>query len=150
MYKLNIVSKEDKELFRDYFNKYLCELSQYDKNIEFNENVPVYEYFDYYFIDDDRYPFWLYKNNDLIGIALVRKVDDNYFEISEFTIFENYRKDNNSLNSASLLVDYFDGDFCFSTDLNNIIAVKFWDKFSKKYNHTITVDNYRKEWVINK
>jgi hypothetical protein len=47
-----------------------------------------------------------------------------------------------------LILENFDGNFIFSTDLNNIIAVKFWNKFTKKYNGIFEDADGRREWKI--
>lgn len=150
MHDIRIVSLRDKKDYREYFNNYLTELSKYDKSIEFDEKgLPKYKYFDYYFKDDDRYPYWLYLNNEIAGIAMVRELGDEKYEIAEFGVIEDYRGNNNALSFAKLLLDNFMGDFVFSTDLINIRAVKFWDKFVKNYTNTNFFDqDGRREWSI--
>ena len=73
MHNLKIVSLRDKREYRDYFNEYLKELSKYDLTIEFDEKgTPKYKYFDYYFKDDDRYPYWLCLKDEIVGLAMIR------------------------------------------------------------------------------
>lgn len=150
MYDIRIVSLRDKREYREYFNSYLVELSQYDKSIEFDEKgTPKYKYFDYYFKDDDRYPYWLYLNNEIAGIAMIREFEKEEYEIAEFCVLEEYRGNNNAISLASLLLDNFSGNFIFSTDLANVRAVKFWDKFVSKYKNTNYYDkDGRREWSI--
>jgi predicted acetyltransferase len=149
MHNLKIVSLRDKREYRDYFNEYLKELSKYDLTIEFDEKgTPKYKYFDYYFKDDDRYPYWLCLKDEIVGLAMIRELEDEEYEIAEFTVFKEYRGNDNAINFASLILENFNGNFIFSTDLNNIIAVKFWNKFTKKYNGIFEDADGRREWKI--
>mgnify|MGYP004629308509 FL=1 len=58
MRKIKIISIEDKESIRKHFYDYLKELSEFDPAIKFDNNgIPIYNWFDYYWTDKDRYPY---------------------------------------------------------------------------------------------
>lgn len=149
MKNLQIVRKNKKEEMRNYLNEYLIELKEFDDTIKFNKKgEPIYKYFDDYFIDKDRYPIYFIIDNNIAGIALVRELEIGY-EIAEFYVLKEYRKEGNSLIFIKMIFDLFDGDFSFSTRLENKIAIKFWDKVSSEYHDVeIKQDDDYKEWRI--
>ena len=126
----------EKEEMRGYFYKYLKELALFDKHIKFDEfNNPIYKYFPDYWQDNSRYPFYFLIDEKVAGIALFRKIKNKHYQIAEFYVLPEFRNNNNALEFATILVNLFDGVIEFSTVKNNIRAVKFWDKFSMKFNN---------------
>lgn len=56
MRKIQIISIEDKETIREYFYDYLKGLSEFNPTIKFDNNgtqigTPIYDWFDYYWIE---------------------------------------------------------------------------------------------------
>lgn len=151
MKQIQIVNLSEKEHFRNLFYEYLMELSQFDKDILFDINgTPIYKWFDAYFVDKDRYPFYFKIDNKIAGIAMIRILNDNKFEIAEFYVCKNFRGNGNAIWFADELLKLFDGNFEFSTKLANIRAVKFWNKFSARYNHKNFNDEQCSNWIIYK
>ena len=73
MRKIRIVSYEEKDIMKEMLNNYLLELSTFEANVKFDENgVPIYKWFNNYWTDYGRYPFFLLINNEIAGIAMVR------------------------------------------------------------------------------
>ena len=140
----------EKETMRGYLYKYLKELSVFDKSIKFDEfNNPVYKYFSAYWQDDDRYPFYFLVDEQIAGIALVRKIKNKHYQIAEFYTLPQYRKNNNSLYFAASLVDLFEGVIEFSCIKINVKAVKFWSKFASRFNNPkMEEDKERITWFI--
>ena len=149
MKSLQIVRNNKKEEMRNYLNEYLIELKEFDDTIKFNKKgEPIYKYFDDYFIDKDRYPIYFIIDNNIAGIALVRELEIGY-EIAEFYVLKEYRRDGNALVFINMIFNLFDGDFSFSTRLENKRAIKFWDKVSSDYRDVkISQDDNYKEWRI--
>lgn len=150
MRKIQIASITDKENIRKYFYEYLVELSEFDPNVKFdNTSTPIYNWFDCYWTDKERYPLLLSINNKFAGLALLREVGTKQYEIAEFFVLPEYRKDNNAIEFATLVTNLFDGQFEFSTRIENKRAIKFWDKFAQRFNgsNTFVEDNY-KNWNI--
>ena len=149
MKSLQIVRNNKKEEMRNYLNEYLIELKEFDDTIKFNKKgEPIYKYFDDYFIDKDRYPIYFIIDNNISGIALVRELEIGY-EIAEFYVLKEYRRDGNALVFINMIFNLFDGDFSFSTRLENKRAIKFWDKVSSDYRDVkISQDDNYKEWRI--
>ena len=87
MRKIQIVPFSKSEEMRKYFYEYLTELSQFDPNIKFNEKgIPIYQWFDYYWKEKERYPMYFMVNNQVAGLALVRELEDMVYEVAEFYI----------------------------------------------------------------
>ena len=133
MKTIQTILKKDKTRIRTQFNNYLTELSEFDPTITFVDGVLQYRWFDYYWIDDDRFPFELIIDGIRAGFAFVRKLSDTNHEIAEFYVEPNFRGGGNALWFASELVKKFGGTFEFSTRIENVRAIKFWDKFCKNY-----------------
>ena len=150
MRKIQIISIEDKETIREYFYDYLKELSEFDPTIKFDNNgTPIYNWFDYYWIDKDRYPFLLSIDNKFAGFALLREVGIKQYEIAEFYVIPKYRKDNNTIWFATQITNSFESKFVFSTRVENTRAIRFWDKFVThfEYKHSFIEESY-KTWEI--
>lgn len=150
MRKIQIISTEDKDIIKKYFYGYLKELSEFDPTVKFDNNgIPVYNWFDCYWTDKDRFPFLLSVDNKFAGLALFRKIGAKQYEITEFYVIPEFRKDNNAIWFATQISNCFDGNFSFSTRIENKRAIKFWDKFATQfnYNDSFIEDDY-KNWEI--
>lgn len=152
MRKIQIVSKAKAGEMKKIFNEYLLEISQFDKNIKFDEQgAPIYNWFDCYWQEGSRFPFYLIVDDKIAGLALVREEGNQFYEIGEFYVLPEFRKKENALWFASAIVDMFDGDFEFSTDRANERAVNFWDKFSKQFSGNFAINSgSRRSWTIKK
>ena len=118
MRKIQIVPIGRKEEFRKYFYEYLTELSQFDPDIEFLENgTPIYNWFDCYWEDKDRFPLFLVVNETVAGISMIREMDDRHYDIAEFYVCPEFRKDGNAIWFATEITNLFDGQFDFQPDL---------------------------------
>lgn len=59
MKKIQTVPLSRMEEMRKYFYEYLIELSEFDPDIKFDDKgVPIYNWFDCYWDDKDRFPFY--------------------------------------------------------------------------------------------
>ena len=147
---IQIVPALKKEIMRVHFYDYLTELSEFDPDIKFDENhVPIYNWFDCYWEDKDRFPIFFWENNKLAGLAMIRELDNMVYDIAEFYVIPEYRKNGNAMWFALELTKLFDGEFCFSTRFTNPRAIKFWDKFSKCFDDFgYTDDEIWRNWSI--
>jgi predicted acetyltransferase len=152
MKKIQIVSSQKMEEMRKYFYEYLIELSEFDKDIKFDENnIPIYKWFNCYWEDKDRYPLYLIVDDVIAGFALIREMNNMSYDFAEFYILPEYRKDNNALWFALEITNLFPGEFTFSTRFTNPRAIKFWSKFAKIFesNEYVDDDTWR-NWTIRK
>lgn len=150
MRNIQIAPFRQKELLRKIFQEYLHELSKYDDSLVLGNNGEfIYDWFDYYFIEKERYPLFLTIDNEIAGFALVRELNFVKYELAEFYICPNYRKNGNGLWFANQIFEMFGGEFNLFTRIENESAVRFWDKISKMYEICKTqIDGNWKSWGI--
>lgn len=150
MKNIQIVSINEKESLRKYFFEYLIELSRFDPTIIMDEQgTPIYNWYDCYWEEKGRYPFLLNIDNQFAGLALVRELEPEHYEIAEFYVLPKFRKDNNAIDFAAQITELFDGRFSFSTRSENLRAVKFWNKFVLRFSHSgSSVDENYTKWFI--
>lgn len=134
MKRIEIVSKDKRVEMKKYLDAYLKEISKYDDTIVFDKKGnPEYKYFKYYFTDEGRYPIYFYVDEKIAGIALVREVAAYSYEIAEFYVFPEFRKDGNALDFANMINMKFLGNLRFSTRKENFKAVRFWERFVNQF-----------------
>lgn len=140
------------EKMRKLLNEYLKELSQFDPEIQFGDKgTPIYKWFDCYWTDKDRFPLYLVIENEIAGFALVRELGNMSYEIAEFYVCPNFRKDNNAIWFATEITNLFDGEFAFSTRFTNHRAIRFWSKFVSQFeDNCFSDDDSWRKWTIRK
>lgn len=152
MRKIQIVPSSKMEEMRKYFYNYLIELSEFDPDIKFDEqSVPIYNWFDCYWVDKDRFPLFLIIGDKIAGLAMIRELDNMLYDIAEFYIVPEYRKDGNAIWFATEITNLFEGEFVFSTRFTNIRAIKFWGKFANLFqSNSFYDDEHWRNWTIRK
>lgn len=152
MRKIQIVPLSKMEEMRKYFYEYLVELSEFDPDIKFDEKgVPIYKWYDCYWDDKDRFPFYLVVDNTIAGLAMIRELDNMLYDIAEFYVCPEFRKDGNAIWFATELTNLFEGEFVFSTRFTNPRAIRFWDKFAKLFeSNEYSDDEIWRSWTIRK
>ena len=152
MKKIQIVPLSKMEEMRKYFYEYLLELSEFDPDIKFDEKgTPIYNWYECYWKDKERYPFYLIIDNEIAGIAMIRELDNMLYDIAEFYVCPKFRKDGNAIWFALQLTELFDGQFVFSTRFTNPRAIKFWAKFAKSFEcNEYFDDKIWRNWTIRK
>ena len=152
MRKMQIVPLSRMEEMRKYLNEYLTELAEFDPDIEFDEKgVPIYKWFDCYWDDKDRFPIYFMVDEKIAGMAMIRELDNMLYEIAEFYICPEYRKDGNAIWFATEITNLFEGQFVFSTRFTNPRAIKFWGKFANLFeSNEYTDDEIWRNWTIRK
>lgn len=149
MEKISIVGKEENNELKKLLDEYLVEIAKFDNGVKFNKKgEPVYKWFDLYFKDKDRFPFYYIIDGGIAGFALVRELENKKYEIAEFCILDGFRGNGNASKFAKMLCDYFDGQMEFSTNLKNQNAVKFWSKFVKGFEYKEFDEGERRNWII--
>lgn len=140
----------EKEEMRGYFYNYLKELSEFDKNIKFDEfNNPIYKHFSAYWQESSRYPFYFLVDEKIAGIALFRKLKNKRYQIAEFYVLPQYRKNNNALEFAIALVNLFEGIIEFSCLKYNKKGIRFWSEFASRFNNPkVEEDKEKITWFI--
>ena len=150
MVSVKIVSKNNKNEMFDIFNDYMHELSEFDKTIRFDSyNNVIYQWFDAYFEEKERYPFYYMINDNIVSMAMVREMENMSYEIAEFYVKPEYRGNGVAMNFADAVVNMFMGRIYISTLYDNARAIRFWDKVAANYNNVEeTGVEDKKHWVI--
>ena len=68
---IELVKKEEKEILRNLMEKYRYEFSQYDDLDTNNLGLYGYDYFDNYWTENNRFPFFIKVNNKLAGFIMI-------------------------------------------------------------------------------
>ena len=152
MRKIQIVPLSKMEEMRKYFYEYLIELSEFDPDIKFDEKgVPIYNWYDCYWDDKDRFPFYFIVDGKIAGLAMIRELDNMLYDIAEFYVCPEYRKDGNAIWFATQITEMFEGQFVFSTRFTNPRAIKFWGKFAQLFDSNEYFDDeIWRNWTIRK
>lgn len=150
MRKIQLVPKCKMDEMRKILFEYLMELSEFDPDIKFDvSGVPIYGWFDEYWKDVRRFPFYFVVDGKVAGLALVRELKNLNYEIAEFYVLPKYRENDNAIWFATEVVKLFYGKMEISTRHTNPRAVKFWSKFVDKYVCEKHSDNVWVYWTIN-
>lgn len=152
MKKIQIVPLSKMEEMRKIFYDYLIELSEFDPDIKFDrKGVPIYNWYECYWEDKDRFPFYLIIDGQIAGLALIRELDNMIYDFAEFYVCPEFRKDGNAIWFATQLTELFNGQFVFSTRFTNPRAIKFWGKFAKLFDSNEYIDDeIWRNWTIRK
>lgn len=152
MRNLQIVPLSRMEEMKKYFYEYLIELSEFDPDIKFDEKgVPIYKWYDCYWVDKDRFPIFLRVDGEIAGLAMIRELGNMLYDFAEFFVLPEYRKDGNAIWFATEITNLFEGEFVFSTRFTNPRAIKFWGKFANLFeSNSFQDDEIWRNWTIRK
>lgn len=152
MKRIQIVPKIRMEEMKKLFYEYLTELSQFDPDVKFDEKgTPIYNWFDCYWQDKDRFPLYFVLDGKVAGLAMIREMGDLIYDFAEFYVCPEYRKDGNAVWFATEITNLFEGEFVFSTRFTNPRAIKFWGKFAQLFeNNEYVDDEIWRNWTIRK
>lgn len=150
MKRVEIAKECEKDIMKKYLDEYLSELSKFDDNIKFDDNgTPIYKWFDFYWNDAGRYPFFFYVDDQIAGICFVRKLSEHAYEIAEFYVTKSFRGKGNAMWFAGEIANKFDGEILFSTRQKNLRAVAFWTKFANTFERCeFSKDDEWENWTI--
>jgi len=126
-YLIIIAGLADKPLIDSMLQDYLRELSLYEPISVSESGRYDYPYLDLYWSEAGRYPYLLYLNNKVVGFALVRK-DVNYYEIAEYSILSDFRRQGLGTVFASAIINKHTGKWHIEYNLPNIGGKRFWNK----------------------
>jgi predicted acetyltransferase len=146
--------KELEELLIEYFNEIDNSRVKGDSTNELN-----YPFFDLYWKDEKRQPFFIEYNNKNIGFALINdwvlnKQFNAKYSIAEFYIKPEYRRSGIGSKIVQELFTRFKGKWEIKQSSTNLIAIDFWrnciDRFSKsKYEESIIESDDTIEFIQN-
>lgn len=131
------VTVEEKEILKNLLEKYDYEFSQYDHRDVNALGYYGYDYLDYYWTEEGRYPFFIKVDGKLAGFVMVGNYmevfkDANY-NMAEFFVMYKYRNQGVGTYAANKIFEMFKGVWELKRHPKNTASVKFWDKVIREY-----------------
>jgi predicted acetyltransferase len=118
------VAEAEKSLLWARFQDYAQELAQYGTHARVGGEFP-YPYFDLYWREPNRHPFWAVVDGARVAFALVHRMDD-VTEMAEFYSFPESRRTGAALQFARAILVRFPGPWELTQYRANEGAVAFW------------------------
>ena len=132
------VDLKDKEILYRLLQYSLFEESEKDLNEMNDKAIYEYKYFDRYFIDENRFAYFIKEKDTvkLLGFAMIndymQKFDCGH-SISEFLVIPKYRRNGIGKKVAFEIFDKFPGNWEVRPSYNSEKAYLFWKKTIEEY-----------------
>ena len=135
---LSEVKQEKKEILYRLLQYSLFEESENDLNEMNQEAIYEYKHFDSYFIDNDRYAFFIREKetDKLLGFAMINEYLQKFKEghsIAEYLVIPKYRRNRIGKKIAFEIFDKFPGNWEVRPSYNSEKAYLFWKKTIEEY-----------------
>lgn len=129
---------KDKEVLFNLLEKYLYEFSKWEKTDINEQGLYDYEWLDYYFSNENRFPYLIKVDNKLAGFILVSDYpevpeEETDFCLSEFFIMHKYRRMGYGKRAIFNVLDRHHGKWQLKCHPKNTISVLFWTKVISEY-----------------
>ena len=132
--ELVVVSENEKEILANLMQLYRYDSSEYnDDEIDLNGRLAFGRYFDAYWTEPERYPFFVRKSGLLVGFALVREFEPGKYSIPEFFVARKHRRSGVGKSAAFALFDRFQGEWHVAQEEGNAPAQEFWRTIISEY-----------------
>ena len=126
----------EKLLLWDMLQDYIEELSVYAGAKRVN-GVYEYKFFDAYWDEEGRWPYWATEDGRRVGFALIlRDVEAAAMRVGEFYIKPEFRRANLGAEFATRLLKRFPGPWKIRQMAPNKAAVAFWRRTLAPYNYS--------------
>lgn len=135
---LDTVKQDKKDILYRLLEYSLYEESLNDGNEMNEEGIFVYNHFEDYFTDNDRYAYFIKEkeSDKLLGFVMVnkyvQKVEDGH-SIAEYMVIPKYRKNHIGKKVAFECFDMFPGKWEVSPSFGSESAYIFWNKVINEY-----------------
>ena len=130
--ELQPVPLADKNALRSMYSLYLFKLLHSDS---MEEDAP---FFDRYWIDEDRWPYFILKNKEVVGFALINTWSPSGkgtdYSVAEFYILPEHRAEGIGRHAFTKLLDLHSGVWEISVINDNAAGMRFWDKVTQSSN----------------
>jgi predicted acetyltransferase len=120
------VDEEDRSVLANLLQLYRYDFSErrgYDLT---DHGTFVYRYLDHYFVEVNRYAWFIRCDSHLAGFAMVRS-HLGVSELSEFFVLRRYRRRGIGKTAAFEVLSMFPGKWTLSVDKDNNEAKLFWE-----------------------
>ncbi|MDD7428205.1 MAG: GNAT family N-acetyltransferase [Oscillospiraceae bacterium] len=144
MVELTLVTENEKEILSALLEKYQYEFSQWDKKDVDEKGLYGYEYFDCYFEEENRFPYFIKVDSRLAGFVMVSDYPEVPgteldFCLSEFFVMHKYRRSGVGREAVRQLLERHYGRWQLKRHPHNTASVYFWNKVIDE----LTDGNYR-------
>ena len=117
--------------------KYGYELSQYFGNDINDLGLYGYDYFDCYWTDENRYPYFIKVDDKLAGFIMINDYPEGTqktdYTISEFFVLYKYRRNGVGKRSVKIILDKYKGKWQLKFHPKNELSKNFWLKTIDEY-----------------
>ena len=133
------VTLDKKDTLANLLEKYNYEFSQYDKRQFNDDGLFGYEYLNNYFIEDDRFAYFIYVDEILAGFALLNKhpecdkpID---WSIAEFFVSYNFRRQGVATETVRQIFEIHKGYYHIKYHKKNKASAILWAKIARAYSN---------------
>jgi GNAT superfamily N-acetyltransferase len=132
--EFRLATLDEKEIVKQILIEYSREMYRYERNP--SHKFASADYFDYYWIEEERFPFIAIRREDIAGICLLRDTGENY-SIAEFYIKPKYRRIGLGRKFIRFIINFCreDGkhdDIYANSLMDNLLAKWFWNSVGFK------------------
>jgi predicted acetyltransferase len=140
MQKIDVIKvhEDQKSILRQLIELFEYDFSEFNDQDVNDHGFYGYKYFDHYWTDENRHPFFVKIDNRYAGFVLVNShsylnKDDNVKSIAEFFIMRKYRRSGNGKMVANKIFDMFRGNWEVLQHGNNVPSKSFWKRVIEEY-----------------
>ena len=136
--QLTRIPEAQKPVLRQLLEFYCYDFSEFIYLELDEEGYFNYPYLDHYWIEEDRHPFFILRDNVIVGFVLVnrhgfiQKKEEGY-TMAEFFVMRGHRRRGIGIQAAHLAFDLFPGKWEVAQQLSNQASVHFWDDCISTY-----------------
>jgi predicted acetyltransferase len=126
-------AKSEKATLHNLLQLYLHDMSEFAPGTVDADGLFHYKFFDAYWTESERYPFFIRVDDSPAGFALIRRDQDGRADVSEFFVMRGYRRRGVGSMAAKRLFDLFPGDWQVRQESANTGAQRFWREAISQY-----------------
>jgi predicted acetyltransferase len=134
---IELIKIEEKEILRNLLEKYLYEFSPYEETDVNNLGLYGYDYLDHYWVEQNRFPYFIKVENTLAGFVMVNDYPEKNiktdYTLSEYFIMYKYRRRGIGKYAAKCVFDKHKGRWQLKYHPKNIVSEKFWINTVNEY-----------------
>ena len=139
MTKLEIITKENKEIISNLLQFYMFEFNQISAYKTFSLDklgkYKQYPYFENYWLEENRFPYVIREKTSIAGFSLVHDITINPsidWKLAEFFIMPDFRRQKIGTLAALSTIKSHKGSWEISVLEDNIKAKQFWLNIFRK------------------
>ncbi len=125
---LELAAEVDKSVLARLLELEAHDLSEYEEALRVNAHGFFgYPYLDHYWAEHDRFPYFIRVGAALVGLCLVRTLEDR-IEMAEFFVLRSHRRDGVGAAAAAQVFSLHPGPWQVEHAVNNGPAASFWKR----------------------